>query len=327
MQEEFTSFIRYYLGPTTEYFSCLGFIIYALAMCRIMTSVLTLATQSLFSRSMGWMSRLVYLGEWAVVTGSTDGIGKAYAEQLAALGLKIVLISRSPEKLAAVAKEIEEAHKVEVRTIAVDFSDNESIYNKIKNELKGLDISILVNNVGMSYHHPEYFVELPNRTETLSSLIKLNVVAMTMMTSIVLPDMVKKNCGVIVNVSSASAGGACPLLTAYSACKAYVKFFSEGLSAEYSDKGIVIQCLMPFYVTTKMSKLRKSSAMVPTPTAYVQSALSNLGISSCTHGYWSHNFLGWFTKTLPMFFVTWYVKNQHLAIRSRALSKQRMKKE
>lgn len=65
MHEEFINFIRYYLGPTTEYFSCLGFIIYALAMCRIMTSVLTLATQSLFSRNLGWMSRLTYLGEWA----------------------------------------------------------------------------------------------------------------------------------------------------------------------------------------------------------------------------------------------------------------------
>lgn len=296
-------------------------------MCRLMTSVLTYASQSVFSHYLGWLSRLPNLGEWAVVTGSTDGIGKAYAEQLAALGLKIILISRSPDKLSTVAQEIEETYKVEVRTIAVDFSDDESIYNKIRSKLHGLDIAILVNNVGMSYNFPEYITELPNRNETLSTLIKLNVTSMTMMTSIVLPDMVKKDCGIIVNISSASAAGPCPLLTAYSACKAYVKYFSEGLSAEYKHTGIVVQCLMPFYVTTKMSKLRKSSVMVPTPTAYVESSLANLGISTCSHGYWSHNLLGAIMRMLPKFLVTWYVKNQHLAIRSRALARQRAKKE
>ena len=96
-------------------------------------------------------------GSWAVVTGCTDGIGKAYAEHLAKRGLNIVLISRTLEKLQEQAKFITDKYKVETKVIAVDFTEQTSIYTTIRNELGDLDIGVLVNNVGMSYKYPEFF--------------------------------------------------------------------------------------------------------------------------------------------------------------------------
>ncbi|GAB1601706.1 very-long-chain 3-oxoacyl-CoA reductase-B-like [Argonauta hians] len=327
MHEEFTSTVRAFLGSTNEYFSCFGFLIYCFVVCRLMTSFLLATTQSLFSKNAGWLRRLRAMGDWAVVTGSTDGIGKAYAEELASMGLNIVLISRTPAKLEAVAKEIETKFKVETKIIAMDFSDRKLNYGEIKTVLKDLKISTLVNNVGMSYEYPEYLVSIPEREKFLLDLIWINVISMTMMTSIVLPNMVEKGGGVIINVGSASGTMACPLLTAYSACKAYVTYFSEGLSSEYSDKGVIVQCVMPFYVTTKMSKIRKSSLMIPTPKSYVKSALTALGMSTSTHGYLTHNLLGWIVQKVPTSLLTWYVKNQHLGFRARFFAKKRAKAE
>ena len=92
-------------------------------------------------------------GRWAVVTGATDGIGKAYAVELAKRGLSVVIIARSVEKLAAVAAEIGASTKAEIKTIVADFSQPSGLYERIEKELQdktGGEIGILVNNVGVS---------------------------------------------------------------------------------------------------------------------------------------------------------------------------------
>lgn len=78
-----------------------------------------------------------------VITGSTDGIGRQYAIQLAARGLNIVLISRTVEKLMAVASEIEQKHQVKTKWIAADFSQGRPIYDKLRQELEGIPVGIL----------------------------------------------------------------------------------------------------------------------------------------------------------------------------------------
>jgi len=85
------------------------------------------------------------LGEWALVTGSTDGIGKAYAKALAKKGLNILLVSRSPSKLQNVAAEIENERKVQVKTVQIDFSGDDKEYvAKLQREIEGLEIGVLV---------------------------------------------------------------------------------------------------------------------------------------------------------------------------------------
>merc|ERR1712061_893725 len=98
-------------------------------------------------------------GKWALVTGSTDGIGKAYAFALAAKGLNVVLVSRNPDKLKNVADQIEKCYKVNTKNIPVDFKTSDAEYiPKVWKVIQGLDIGVLVNNVGMMYNYPEEFL-------------------------------------------------------------------------------------------------------------------------------------------------------------------------
>ena len=101
-----------------------------------------------FLPSLGFVKDLRKYGEWVVVTGATDGIGKQYARQLAKQGFKVVLISRTKEKLEAVAKEIEDDFNVEVRIICFDFTKTTGC-NEIEKVIDYLDVGILINNVGM----------------------------------------------------------------------------------------------------------------------------------------------------------------------------------
>lgn len=71
----------------------------------------------------------------------------------------------------------------------------------------------------------------------------------------------------------------------------FVSKFSEDLAAEYKNRGIIVQCVLPGYVSTKMSKIRKPTFFAPSPEKYVDSALSTIGIESHTLGYWPHNVL------------------------------------
>uniref|UniRef100_A0A8C8ZD63 17beta-estradiol 17-dehydrogenase n=1 Tax=Prolemur simus TaxID=1328070 RepID=A0A8C8ZD63_PROSS len=105
------------------------------------------------------------MGQWAVITGAGDGIGKAYSFELAKHGFNIVLISRTLEKLQDIATEIEWTTGNSVKIIQADFTKDD-IYEHIKEKLKGLEIGILVNNVGMLPNlFPSYFLNAPDEIQ------------------------------------------------------------------------------------------------------------------------------------------------------------------
>uniref|UniRef100_A0A2K5N3Y7 Very-long-chain 3-oxoacyl-CoA reductase n=1 Tax=Cercocebus atys TaxID=9531 RepID=A0A2K5N3Y7_CERAT len=246
------------------------------------------------------------LGEWAVVTGGTDGIGKSYAEELAKRGMKVVLISRSQDKLDQVSSEIKEKFKVETRTIAVDFT-LEDIYDKIKTGLAGLEIGILVNNVGMSYEYPEYFLDVPDLDNVSLSLY------------IMVTKRISK--GAILNISSGSGMFPVPLLTIYSATKTFVDFFSQCLHEEYRSKGIFVQSVLPYFVATKLAKIRKPTLDKPTPETFVKSAIKTVGLQSRTNGYLIHVLMGWIISNLPSWIYLKIVMNMNKATRAHYLKK------
>ncbi|KAL5007471.1 hypothetical protein ScPMuIL_016277 [Solemya velum] len=235
------SILRPILGGCTDGLVIAGILAMSYIAVKLSWSIITGLKTFVFARALGLSMNLKKNGSWAVITGCTDGIGKALAQQIAAEGLNCVLISRTKSKLEDLAKELETVNKVKTMIIVADFSDGFEIYPDIQQKLEGLDIGVLVNNVGLSYPYPEYFLELPNRDQFLKDLINVNVVSTTMMISVVLPGMAERKRGVVINVSSHAGMIPTPLISSYSATKAYVEFLTLCLESEYGSRGITFQ--------------------------------------------------------------------------------------
>ena len=267
------------------------------------------------------------MGEWAVVTGATDGIGKAYVEQLARKGMNVLLVSRTESKLSACVAEFREQFpKLQFASCAVDFSGGAEIYQHVRHATAGLDIGVLINNVGMVPSHPMYFDE--NSEQDLWRMINVNVASVTFMTHLLLPGMLKKGRGAVVNVSSIAGITPNPLHTVYSGTKAFVDLFTQGLVEEYSGRGVHFQCVMPGFVATNMTRIRKGSLFVPFPSSYVKQALGTVGLTSRTHGYWPHSLqVAIFFRSLPSFIIVSYIKSLHVKFRGIALRKKQRESE
>lgn len=265
-------------------------------------------------------------GLWAVVTGATDGIGKGMAFELARKGHNVVLISRSQEKLdACLAELVAKYPKIEARVLSVDYGKfDEKARAKVADFLKGLDIGVLVNNVGISYPFTKYFHELEDIN--VEQLITLNVDSTTWMTRIVLPGMVERKRGSIVNMGSAAGIGTSPLLAQYGAAKSYITMFSKALNVELEKFNIHVQCQVPLFVATKLAKIRKTSLWVPSPSGYARAAVAAIGYADVTSPYWSHAFQIWALSCLPEWVAARIVMNMHHGIRKAGMKKEAAEK-
>lgn len=289
---------------------------------QVVRSIYNFLYNQIIAPAINGIPDLKKMGKWAVITGATDGVGKAYAEALAKKGIDIVLISRSVEKLEKVAAELQQKYNVETKIIESDFSEGDKIYSNIEKELYGLDIGVLVNNVGLSYPYPDYFLELKGKEKIYYDIVQCNIVSVLAMCQIVMPCMAEKKRGVVINISSATALFPSPLLAVYGASKMFVAKLSEDLTEEYRKKGVIVQCILPGYVATKMSKIRKPTLFSPSPTTFVDSALKTIGIESKTVGYWPHNIMPGFLVSLygmSSKLTSWAVMHQMLQIRTKAL--------
>lgn len=270
-------------------------------------------------------------GEWAVVTGASDGIGRGLASELAKRGInKLLLVARNDEKLkdAATQLELQTSSRVEVRRLVVDFASesSSSIFSKISEETEKMDVGILINNVGISYPHALYYDEVP--LSMLDEILNVNVRSALVVTRAILPGMKARKRGLIVCIGSAASEiPSDPLYAAYAATKASPEAFCRSLKVECAPFGIDVQCQVPLLVKTKLSKLKTPGLTKPTPDTYASYAVSAMqqarSSSSTVCAYWPHALQLLVVKHLmPTRMWDSYRFNETRGIREKALKKQ-----
>ncbi|RID49479.1 hypothetical protein BRARA_H00278, partial [Brassica rapa] len=164
--------------------------------------------------------RLKRYGSWAMVTGATDGIGRAFAHELAKHGLNLILISRNPLKLASVSDDFrQEFPQIKIKIIPFDFS-SEGGYGAIEEGIKGVEVGILINNVGITYPRAMFFHEVDQLTWI--KILRVNLEATTWVTRSLIGPMLHRRRRAIVNISSGAAVvvPSHPLYAIYAATKA-----------------------------------------------------------------------------------------------------------
>ncbi|XP_022708554.1 inactive hydroxysteroid dehydrogenase-like protein 1 isoform X1 [Varroa jacobsoni] len=269
-----------------------------------------------------WKADLKKYGQWALVTGCTDGIGREYARQLASRGLNIILLSRNQAKLQATASELERDYQVQTHIIVADLSQGREVYASIAEQLGNKEIGILVNNAGVMYDQPSRFCNVPEKK--LIESVNINMMAVVMLTYIVLPQMLQRKRGIVINLSSISGFYPLPLMAVYSASKVFVDWFSMALDVEYRSQGIIVQSLIPSYVSTNLVRfsnfLSKPSFIVPDAKRFVSSALDTITYSKRTTGFWSHGLQYWAMEHTPQW--VWNI-NSNLMFRAIDSSKEK----
>ncbi len=178
----------------------------------------------------------------ALITGASSGIGYELAKLFARDRYDLVLVARSAEKLARFAGELQRQYQVVVKTVAVDLSTAPApqfLFDQLQRD--GIAVDVLVNNAG--YGSFGEFVSMP--LEDGLGQISLNITALTAITRLFLPAMVKRGSGKIMNVASTAGFQPGPLMAVYYATKAYVISFSEALANELKPSGVTVTCFCP----------------------------------------------------------------------------------
>ena len=186
-----------------------------------------------------------------LVTGASSGLGIEFARLAAAKKRDLVLVARSADKLEALAAEVREAHGVGVTVLADDLANPASVERIVASlREKGIAVDELINNAGVGKLAP--FAGMPE--EAIAGMIDLNVRTLTLLTRALLPDMVARGAGRILNVASTAAYAPGPLMAVYYASKAYVLHFSVALQNELRGSGVSVTCLCPGPTKTGFQK-------------------------------------------------------------------------
>jgi 3-oxoacyl-[acyl-carrier protein] reductase len=197
----------------------------------------------------GVLCMQIIKGKNAIITGAGRGIGRATAIAFAQEGINVGLIGKTAENLEKVAKELSE-YGVEVTMATADVSDNESVIaavEHIKSELGPIDI--LINNAGIGKFGK--FLELS--PEEFKNIIDVNLMGVYYVTRAVLPEMIERESGDIINISSTAGQKGAPVTSAYSASKFGVLGLTESLMLEVRKHNIRVSALMPSTVATDLA--------------------------------------------------------------------------
>lgn len=178
----------------------------------------------------------------ALVTGASSGIGLELAKVFAQTGHDVVLVARSEDKLQALQEELSNQYSIKATVLSYDLTDRaapQALFDRLQQE--GIAVDVLVNNAG----YGDYCEFSKSDWDKLEGMILLNVLALTHLTRLFLPEMIARKAGRILNVASTAAFQPGPMMAVYFATKAYVLSLSEAIAAETEDKGINVTVLCP----------------------------------------------------------------------------------
>ncbi len=181
-------------------------------------------------------------GKTALITGSSYGIGEVFARKLASEGTHLVLTARSVDRLEALGTELRGRHNVSVTVLEADLSQPaapQSIFQKTEGQ--GVQIDLLINNAGFGAVGD--FADLP--LERQLEMIQVNVTALVALSHLFVQPMLRRHGGAILNLASTAAFQGVPYFSVYSATKAFILNFSEGLWAECQPGGVRVLALCP----------------------------------------------------------------------------------
>ena len=186
--------------------------------------------------------------KWAVITGASHGIGRAMAAEAARRGLNLLLIALPDTGLPAVADELSRLYDVDSEFWELDLSDRAAIADFVEYVcVSRRTVELLVNNAGIGGTAP--FAE--QNPERIASMIDVNVGALTVLTRLLLPHLMRQDEAHILNVASLAGWYPTPGMSVYAATKAYVISFSLALRDELESTGVSVSVLCPSGVVTK----------------------------------------------------------------------------
>ncbi|WP_406094918.1 SDR family NAD(P)-dependent oxidoreductase [Streptomyces sp. NBC_01013] len=214
----------------------------------------------------------------ALITGASSGLGAEFAEQLAAQGHEVILVARSGDRLAALAVRLTTRYGVRAHVLVQDLAEPDAA-RRIADELteRHLSVDLLVNNAG--FGTCGHFDEISWARD--HDQLMVNVVALVDLTHLLLPGMLERGSGAVVNVASNAAFQPSPYFAVYAASKAFVLNFGLALRQEYRGRGIRVLTLCPgpvetaFFETIGTRKAAVTGSMT-TPEPVVRAALRAL---------------------------------------------------
>jgi 17beta-estradiol 17-dehydrogenase / very-long-chain 3-oxoacyl-CoA reductase len=238
-------------------------------------------------------------GSWVLITGASDGLGKAFAQQFAQNGFNLLLVSRTQEKLSRLKTDLE-LLGVEVRTLCADLSDSsEGTYSRIADAARLVDLSVVVNCVGATVHRR--YADVPSAT--LRRLLAINVSTTSLVSHVTLPLLLAHatatghRCA-LINVGSIVGRFYWPGTQLYGACKAFIDHLTVPLAFEY-QRHLDVLSFQPTVMATAMASGTEPAAITISPQAAARAALAQLGHCVTSHGHWRHALLAAFFSVLP----------------------------
>jgi short-subunit dehydrogenase len=181
-------------------------------------------------------------GKWALITGASAGIGRAFALELAAGGTNLVLTARRRDRLAELSSELTTKYSIKTEICVADLAQSSGPAEVFAfTEGKGILVDLLINNAGFGAYGEFRNIEAARQAE----MVQVNVVAVVHLTHLYLPQMIARKRGDILILASTAAFQAVPYLTTYAATKAFDLIFAEGLAEEVAKFGVHVCALCP----------------------------------------------------------------------------------